>query len=68
MSAISFYPLTAPARRMNQKTKSDRMATYRQPFIARSQKRGLNGQELKATRDNRTREQYGREGIEASGN
>jgi hypothetical protein len=55
-------------RRMNQKTKTDRKATYcKRPFLLRSQKRDLNGQELKETRDIRMRENYGREGIEASG-
>ncbi|SRR6266498_5597399 len=54
--------------RMNQKTKSDRKATYRKrPFLLRSQKRGLNGQGLKETRGISMRENYGREGIEASG-
>lgn len=58
----------ATRRRMNQKTKTDRKATYcKRPFLLRSQKRDLNGQELKETRDIRMRENYGREGIEASG-
>ena len=55
-------------RRMNRKTKTDRKATYcKRPFLLRSQKRDLNRQELKETRDIRMRENYGREGIEASG-
>jgi hypothetical protein len=36
-------------------------------LLSKSHKRGINGHELKEPRDIRTREKYGRERIEASG-